>query len=101
MEVDLTTIVGIAAVAWILTEFITHYVNQLKGYKQLVALVACVTLGIASRMSGIGFAGIPWLIFILELVVVIIGAQLIHDKVAKPIGLNFKSIEVARKKGKN
>lgn len=98
MEVDLTSIIGISAVSWIVTEFVAHWVNQLKKYKQLVALGVCVALGISSRLSGIGFKGIPWLTFVLNMVVAIIGAQLIHDKVAKPMGLHFKSVKATRKK---
>jgi hypothetical protein len=95
--IDLTSIAGVAAVAWVLTEFLTHWVKQLQAYKQLVALGACIALGIASRMSGIGFVDLPWLTFILNMVVAIIGAQVLYDKVAKPIGLNFKSNHSAAK----
>ena len=98
MEVDLTTIVGIAAVAWILTEFITHWVKQLQSYKQLVAVILCIAIGFASRLSGIGFGDIPWLTFGLNLVVAIVGAQVLHDKVAKPIGLNFSTAKPRAKK---
>ena len=98
MEVDLTSVIGIAAVAWAITEFVARYVTQLRNYKQLVALGVCVALGIGSRFSGIGFEGIPWLTFIMNLILAIIGAQLIHDKVAKPIGLNFKVSKPAKRR---
>ena len=98
MEVDLTTVVGISAVAWILTEFITHWAKQLQQAKQLVALILCLALGIGSRLSGIGFVNIPWLTFLLNLIVAIIGAQMLHDKVAKPIGLNFSKAKPVRRR---
>lgn len=85
MDLDLTSVAGIAVAAWALGEFIFRFFQDIaEKYKQLLVLGICVGLGIAVRLTGAGFESIPWIDFILQLIFAVIGAHLIHDKVANP-----------------
>ena len=93
MQIDfnyfLKTIGSLTAAAWFITELIGRYLKKLRPYKQLLAILLTVAIGMAARYSGLAFSEIPVVQFALALVIAAAGAQVVNDKIAKPLGLQL------------
>lgn len=92
-EVNLKTFAGVVLAAWILTEIAGGLLTIGTRVKQIISIVATLTIGISAKKFGIGFAEIHWLTFILTLAIGAGGGQVANDKIFKPLGLQWKNRE--------
>ena len=89
----LKTITSLTLVAWFLTELIGSlvgkWVNVASDYKKIIAITLTLILGLAARYTGLSFAEIPLLQFVVALVISAAGAQVVNDKIAKPLRIQI------------
>ena len=95
-EVNLKTFAGVVVAAWILTEIAGGLLTIGARVKQVIAIVATLVIGIASKKYGIGFLEVNWLTFIITLVIAAASGQVANDKIFKPLGLQWKNRDAKR-----
>ena len=88
MEIDLTTVAGIAAAAWALTSllmyFFRNYGVTADGQK-LIALAVAVAIALVVYYTGIALQEYNLPELIVQVIIGAIGAGVAHDKIGKPL----------------
>ena len=88
MEIDLTTVAGLAAAAWALTSVLVWLCKDYgltADAQKLIAIVVALVLGLVVYFAGIALQNYNPVELILQIILGAIGAGVGHDKIAKPI----------------
>lgn len=89
MEIDLTTVAGIAAAAWALTSVALYFLRN-QGItadgQKLLALGLALVIGLVVYYTGIGLQEYNPAELLIQIILGAIGAGVAHDKLAKPVG---------------